>query len=242
MGELLRLAAAIFVTLIFFTAPGSVKAQAETNQDGASASGPSVESADIWVLNFQFQKVRMIQPSEGIHQGDVYWYMLYSIENKTEQDREAFISVTASSNKNKKYVNLCVPEVEAMVERKVGKPLWGKTDEFKVLKEREAEGKIKAEKAMFNYFPFKAGKTQECIAVFNKLDPGATDITITIDGLSNDLNLVEREDGSKQIESRIFVLKLKRPGDEYAMNLDQFQLVQKGWAKRITSLTVPKEN
>ena len=85
------------------------------------------------------------------------------------------------------------------------------SNEIKTNAQKEAElivkeGEIKAEKVRFLYFPFKAGKVLDCVAIFNKLDPGATDITITIDGLSNDLNLMKREDGSRQIESRIYVL------------------------------------
>ncbi len=183
----------------------------------------------------------MIQTSEGVHRGETYWYMLYQIENRTGKDRDAFVSISAKSNKGKTYASVWLPDVEELIERRMGKLLWGKNDEVALLKERAEKKEIKAEKGTFNYITHKAGKPIDCVAIFNKLDPGATSITITMDGLSNDLNLIQKENGSRQIESRIFVVDLERPGDEYEMNLDRFQIVKSGWSKKITEVAQVKE-
>ncbi len=261
MGELLRLASLASAIVVLGAGPLQVldaaekaskagKAEAKQEKDSsegvkaaeeAAPAGPSVKPADFWVLDFKFQKVAMIQPTEGIHRGEIYWYMLYQIENKTGQDREAFISITARSNKNKTYANIYVPDVEAIIERKAGKPLWGKTEEFQALKERAEKKEGQAEKTMPNYFHFKAGSVLDCVAIFNKLDPGATNISVTVDGLSNDLHRIERENASPQIESRIFVVELERPGDEYGMSLDRFLKVRDGWSKKLTDLVMPKD-
>jgi hypothetical protein len=213
---------------------------------GGAAEPParSLPSADIWVLDFTYQKVAAYQPTEGIHRGEVYWYLLYRIENKTGQDREAYLSVTARSNKDKSYANVYLPDIEPLIERKVGKPLWGKVDEFQELKETKEKvekGEAAAEKRLLNYTRFKAGEVRDCVAIFNKLDPGATSITITVEGLSNDFHLTEREGGGRQIQSRMYQLELERPGDEYAMNLDRFRLIRRGWTKKVTPLAVGKE-
>lgn len=234
-----RLASMVCVLLALLVGPRPAQAQDES---GPGADNASVKMSDIWVLNFKYKKVGMIQPTRGIHRGEVYWYMIYQIENKTGKDREAYISITAGSNKNKTYANISLPDLESILEKKEGKPLWGKADEAKILKKRAEQDEITEKKGMFNYFPFKAGKTVDCVAIFNRLDPVATDITIHVDGLSNDYHLIKNEDGSQQIQSRSYILKLKRPGDEYGMNLDRFHLVQTGWTKKITNLAVPKEN
>ena len=264
MGQLLRLASLAGVAMVLMAggataqddakapkggkaakAEKAEKAVAEPAADSAAASPAAgdaapaaVPMADFWVLEFRMQKVGIIQPTEGIHRGDVYWYMLYQIINKTGQDREAYISITARSNRGKTYAGICAPDIEAMIERKVGRSLWGKTDEQAALKQRaqKKEGADEKDKSDFNYFTFKNGKTMDCVAVFNKLDPGATSITITVEGLSNDLKLIEPESGPRQIESRIFVLQLERPGDEYAMNLDQFKEVKHRWSTKLIDL------
>ena len=64
------------------------------------AGAAAVQTADLWVLGFTFQKVAVFQPTEGVRRGEVYWYMLYRIENKTGQDREAYITVSARSDKS----------------------------------------------------------------------------------------------------------------------------------------------
>jgi hypothetical protein len=222
-------------------APKAGKAEGKESDPAEALAKPQVALADFWVLDFKLQKLSMVHPGEGIHRGDSYWYMLYQIENKSGKEREAFIAITAKSNKSKTYASIWLPDVEELIERKCGKLLWGKNDEVQILKERSEKNAISAEKGTFNYFPFKSGKTMDCVAIFNKLDPGATSITITIEGLSNDLHLMEKENGPRQIESRIFVVELERPGDEYEMNLDHFQVLKSGWAKKTTDIAQPKE-
>ncbi len=250
MGELLKLPCTAFVVLALLS--GVVTGQekkAAAAEPAADASGDSAKAAppegagdaarvkplDLWILNFRFQKLAMMQPTEGVHRGDFYWYMIYQIENATKADRSAYISVTARSNKNKTYANMYVPDLESAIERKAGKPLWGKTDL------REAASKKDAKGADPNYTVFKDREARDCVAIFNKLDPLATKITIQIDGLSNDVRLVERENASPQIESRVYVLEFERPGDEYEMNLDQFRLVHSYWMKKVTDSASAKD-
>ncbi len=266
MGELLRLggrrnpgtAAWTILVALVLSLPGTLLAQApeegkpeksekpegEKSEKadapaGAEGAKTPVPGADFWVLDFTMQKVATFQPSEGPHRGQTYWYMLYRIENKTGQDREAHLAINAQSDKKKTYGDTYLPDIEALIERKVGKPLWGKADRSQALKERAEKGEVSSENATFNYFPFENGKRRDCIAIFNQLDPSATKVTIAIEGLSNDLKLIHPEGGEKQIQSRVYLLELERPGDEFAMNLDRFNLVRRGWSKKLTALALP---
>jgi hypothetical protein len=228
---------------------GAPKAEADAPAEEPAAAGGAAKaappSADFWILDFGFKKVGTVQPTEGVHRGDVYWYLLYRVENKTGQDREVYVSVSARSNKEKSYADVYLPDVEPLVEKKVGKPLWGKVDAFQDLKDRIDKGDTgkgdAGEKKALGYSRFRAGEQRDCVAIFNRLDPGATQIAITVDGLSNDFHIVDREGGKRDIQSRIYVIELERPGDEYAMNLDRFRVVKQGWSKKLTPLAVPKE-
>jgi hypothetical protein len=264
MGELLRLPFVAFVVLIILGGTLSAgekaakaaakpvkaaKAEAAPDVSGdsskaapiegdaaADAAGPAVKLADFWILTFRFQKLAMIQPTDGIHRGEQYWYMLYQVENGTKADRSAYISVTARSNKNKTYANMYLPEVESLIERKAGKPLWGKADAYRAVVDAKADAK-----AGMNYSVFEDKKARDCVAIFNQLDPLATKITVTIEGLSNDIRMIERENAGRQIESRVYVLEFERPGDEYEMNLDQFHLIRHYWMKKVTDLDAAKD-
>ncbi len=257
MGELLRFGgrhnsgAALWAVLVaFIVSPaGTLRAQApegekaESKAEGSEASAAAAKApapgADYWVLDFTMQKVATFQPSEGPHRGQTYWYMLYRIENKTGQNREAHLAITAQSDKKKTYADTYLPDIEALIERKVGKPLWGKTDRSQILKERAEKGEAASEKATFNYFPFTNGEWKDCVAIFNQLDPNSNKVTISIEGLSNDIKLIHPEGGERQIQSRVYVLELERPGDEFAMNLDRFHLVRRGWIRKMTALALP---
>jgi len=245
MGEFLgRIPLALLAAGCLSLCGGRLAAQADGAKSDSSepaAGEPGSKGTDVWVLDFTFQKVAVFQPTEGVRRGEVYWYMLYRIENKTGQDRAAYITVSARSDKDKSYASTYLPDVEALVERKVGKPLWGRADEAQALKERADKGELTSDKATFNYFAFKAGEVRDCVAIFNKLDPGASKVSITVEGLSNDVHLIEREGSGRKIQSRVFALELERPGDEYAMSLDRFRLKAKGWTKKLTDLVVPND-
>jgi hypothetical protein len=111
--------------------------------------------------------------------------------------------------------------------------LWGKTDLFEEQKDRDPKD------SFYHHTTFKAGEKRACVAVFNKLDPGANHIKIRVRGLSNDLHLTSTTDGKRMIEERVFALEYNRPGDEYEINLDRFIQVKKGWVKERTELVIP---
>ena len=187
---------------------------------------------DLWALDFKFQKLRMITPRRGPGKGRTYWYMVYTLENKTGEDREFFISITATSNRNKTYSDLFLPSVERDIERKEGREghLWGKTDKYEILSQRDPEDD------KYNYTTIRANEKDAekryCVAVFNKLDPNANKITIRVAGLSNDIEEVTSEVGSIEIRERVRELQFERIGDEYEITKDTFKLIGKRWIKK----------
>jgi len=184
----------------------------------------------LWLLDFKVIKLRTITLLEGPYKGDVFWAMIYQVDNRSGADRDAFVSVSAVSDDKKKYTDVFNPSVERAIEQKFGQPLWGKANLHKLQKARDKEDDF------FSYSPFKDGKKTHCVAVLGKLDPGANKIVITIRGLSNDLKLTTRDDGVRTIRERVYRLEYQRPEDRYKIALDQFTLKKKGWAKKLTTL------
>ena len=195
-------------------------------QDEAAARNDDKD----WNLDFKFQALRMFTPRGGAQKGRVYWYMLYSLENKSKEDREFYVSVTARSDRNKSYSDLFLPAVEKGIEKKLDTPLWGQIDRFRILSKRNPEDDG------YNYTTIEAGEKRSCIAVFNKLDANANRVTIEISGLFSDLEVVSQEDGTITYKERARVLQFKRLGDEYEVAQDPFQLIGRDWIKRESRL------
>jgi hypothetical protein len=214
---------------------GSVLAQdddvlsAKPIEDYSSVkTDPSIWSMDVHVL-----KVRAMMPVEGIGKGRLYWYVVYQVENKSGQDRDAFVSVTATTDNNKSYASIPARAVESAVERKFGRPLWGWTDRLKEQAGRQPDD------PKFLYSTFKAGEKRKCVAIMNGLDGGANALKIRFRGLSNDFKTVEAGDGSRKIQERVYEADYYRPGDGYDIPLDRFIFRHQDWLTVETPLVLP---
>ena len=192
-----------------------------------------VVDSSLWILDFNLDRVGSITMLEGPFKGQIFWCMTYSVENKSATERNAYISITAESDRRKRYADIYLGDVERAVERKVGRPLWGKTDVNAARKDLDPTD------AAYHYNEFKPGEKRDCVAIFGELDPSTNNIKIIVRGLSNDYHLVETEDGDREIEERVYEIFFHRPGDEYAINLDRFIQKKKGWAKKRTKLVIP---
>lgn len=186
---------------------------------------------DQWVLDFKFQKLRMVTPRRGPGKGRTYWYMVYTLENKTGEDRDFFLSIIAESDRNKEYTDLFLPSVERAIELKEARDLWGKTDKFEILAKRDPKDR------KYNYTTIRADendkKKRYCVAVFNKLDRNANKITIRIAGLTNDIEeLTDPNTGNISIQEKIRVLRFERAGDEYEISKDSLGLRGRDWEVR----------
>ncbi len=202
----------------------------EDPAEGSDSVGElRVEASKFWVVEFEFKALRMITPSVGLGSGKVYWYMLYTLSNPSTVDRELYVQITASSDNNKEYADLFLPSVEKAIERKENAPLWGKANLF------ESSRLRKPKDPRHNYTTLRAGEKRECVAVFDRLDPNANKVLIRVAGLSNEIKEILKEDGARILEQRIRELHFERPGDEHAITLDSFTLMDKGWVKSQTA-------
>ena len=226
-----------FLAAALFVLPGAPQAWAQDDDDG-DESGlelPTDGALDTyWVLKFKPNALRMITPRTGVAKGRVYWYLLYTVENPSDEDREIYVSISASSDRKKEYGDLFLPSVERAIEKKEKAKLWGKTDEFKIISKRDPSD------AQFHYVTLKAGEKRRSVAVFNRLDPNANDITIRVKGLSNEVRPATDADGVAVLEHRVRVLKYKRPGDEFAITRDSFKLTSENWVRQ--KLPVKKDD
>ena len=161
--------------------------------------------------------------------------MIYTLENKTGADRNFFLSITAKSDRKKKYSDLFLPSVEKAIERQEGRPLWGKADKFKKLKDKSS-GERK-----FSYTMIKDGEKRLCVAVFNEFEKTSKNITIRTTGLSNDIEIIADPDGRTLLRERIRLMHLTRPGDEYEVTLDSFKNLRMEWQKEITEVKFKDE-
>ena len=205
-------------------APGGAKAGAEAKPRVALPKDGT--TPNYWVLDLKPGPVRMIAPRGGLASGKVYWYLLYTLENPAKEDREVCVTVSAASDRGKTYTNLFLPDVERAIERQEGRLLWGKDDEFEVTSKRDA-GNPRS-----RYVTLRAGEKRQSVAVFNRLDPSANTITISVSGLSNEIRPVARAEGPRALHERVRELTYQRPGDEFAITRDSFQLVGEQWVKR----------
>ncbi|MCH2581978.1 MAG: hypothetical protein MK133_12380 [Planctomycetes bacterium] len=190
---------------------------------------------DKWTLEMTPLKIRMVTPRIGVGKGRTFWYMVYSLENKSGADRNFFLSISAKSDRKRGYSDLFLPSVEKAIERQEDRPLWGKADKFKLLKDKSL-GERK-----FSYTRIKAGEKRLCVAVFNKFDPKAKNITIRVTGLSNDIEVISDPGGRTLLRERIRLIHLSRPGDEYEITNDSFKNLRMEWRKESTEVKFKDE-
>lgn len=211
-------------------------------QEDADAEVPGSREDEVadfneekWTLEIQPLRFRMVTPRIGVSKGNTYWYMVYTLENKTGAERNFYLSITARSDRKKTYSDLFLPSVEKAIERQEGRPLWGKADKFKKLRDKSA-GERK-----FSYTKIKDGEKRLCVAVFNSFAPTSKNITIRTTGLSNDMEIITDPDGRTFLRERIRLMHLSRPGDEYEITLDSFKNLRMEWVKESTEVKFKDE-
>lgn len=201
-----------------------------------SAAFGQDDEVSIEQLDFTFEKPRtvVIYPSEAalkdadpLEAGRIYWYLPYQLTNKGPESAKFFVSLTASSDKGKKYSDLPLAHVEAKVERVEGKKLHSKADV-------QASGV-----GLDAYEEFEPGATRACVAIFNPIDPEADTVVVEIRGLVNDVEIKELGSNTIRVTERVLKVTFKRPGDEFYTSLDQFVLESKKWEKVNRELKIP---
>ncbi len=218
---MMRLRARLCVLLVLAAVPAVAR---DVARDGDAASG------GFWAIDIKVEALRLISPKTGAGAGGVYWYLLYDLENKTGEDRDLYINVTATTEGEKRYAELFLPAVEQAAEVKEKRAFWGKLDQYEILARRDPKD------PKYNYFTLKAGEQKRCIAVFNRFDPTADGIKIHVAGLAGGIQEKARDDGARVLVERLRELSFERFGDEFAVSLDSLRLKDERWVKREVSL------
>lgn len=216
----------VILSFILAGSLSTARVAAQESEDANSVTTGSGDAGNLWVVKVRDPALKLISPRTGFGAGSVYWYLIYTLHNQSENERELFVSVIARTNTKKTYSDLFLPGVERAAEKRERRPLWGKTDQLAKVGERDP----KDPKAQ--YFTLKPGEKRYCIAVFNRIDPAATKVALQICGLSNDVRLTTREDGNKVLESRVKELSFERLGDEFEILEDSFRLKRNTWSKK----------
>ncbi|MGE4612749.1 MAG: hypothetical protein AAEJ46_00195 [Planctomycetota bacterium] len=149
--------------------------------------------------------------------GRTYWYLPYTIENKSGIDSTFHLGMKASSDKNRRYADIALPWVEKAVERRERKLLFSRVDMLK----KNGAGELGID--------FAAGDKRECVAIFNAIDPEADRIVIDVHGLIDDIEVEELPDNGVRLTERVLRLEFHRPGDEFFTSMDSFQFEKKSW-------------
>ncbi len=150
--------------------------------------------------------------------GRTYWYLPYTIENKSGIDSTFHLGMMASSDKNHRYTDIALPWVEKAVERRERKRLFSRVDMLK----KNGAGELGID--------FAAGDKRECVAIFNAIDPEADRIIIDVHGLIDDIQVEELPNNGVRLPERVMRLEFHRPGDEFFTSMDSFQFEKKKWA------------
>ncbi len=159
--------------------------------------------------------------------GRVFWYLPYTLKNIGTKPAKFFVSVSAVSDKDVKYSDLPLLELEQRVEQVEQRKLLSKAD-------------LRAEKRpASDYEGFAPDEVKECVALFNPLDPEADKVTIMIHGLVNDIQVKELGGGKWEITERVLEVVFERPGDEFYTSLDRFLPGGQKWKAVPSTVQMP---
>ena len=158
----------------------------------------------------------------SLETGRLYWYLPYTLKNSGEKAGSFFVTIRAYSDKGRRYSDLALPYVEKRIEKLEQRELRSKAD---LLADGEGLGA---------YVQFDPGREQECVAIFNPIDPEADKITVRVHGLIDDIEIEELPGGGFKVTERVLVLKYERPGDEFYTSLDSFEFKGREWTKMTT--------
>jgi hypothetical protein len=225
-----RRLAALLALAVLVTFGGASSALGwRTLQDAPEGKAGEVQIAQLEFTPGQPRAVT-IYPGNGsgvsgggtLESGRLYWYLPYTVENKSAKAGSFFVTCRAYSDKGRRYSDLALPFVEERVEKMEQRPLFSKAD---LLAQGEGIGA---------YVQYAPGDKKECVAIFNPIDPEADRITIEVHGLIDDIEIQELAGGGFKVTERVLVLTYARPGDEFYTALDSFEFKGREWQKRTT--------
>lgn len=238
-------------------------------QDAGSDAEADKEAAEIarksgvWTLGFTHDAPRWISMNYdlGVDGGkiphefsggskmlraDNYWYVYYEITNKEAEDHRLFLQVTAQSTKKRPYRDTFVPDVFDKIETILRYRGKLKKDE-KLHSQRELVAPL-TQQDQGAAFPrklalpvIKANETWKCVAIFNKFDNEMDDLTITFDGLSNQLGITAEAPNRRSVTRKLLKLKYRRPGNEFFTANKPPKFLSKKWVEVVDEIKTDLE-
>lgn len=160
---------------------------------------PEPSAAPVsWQLDFRFQdpqRVSVVVPGKAVPV--VYWYVLYSVENPTDQDGLEFLPefelVTNTLQVIRSELKVS-PEAFQAIQRRSNDPL--------LLTPERVLGKLQRGK----------DRARHSVAIFRDFDPRTTSFTIYVSGLAGEIKRVknpafDRSKPESETNKRYFLLK-----------------------------------
>lgn len=193
----------------------------------------------VWYLEFKHDKIAPIRVCIEEGEIEVFYYMLYTVTNKDENDHELEMRIGAWSDKqpcpNKwddtiknyrdmsdlKYRDTYIPEVVKAVEKKHflqeangGKGLLSLAevtvpDELGKATQTGTHG----DETGINSPALKAGETWQCVAVFKRISAEMDYLRIYVYGLTNDFKVLTHLDTDQVREYRGMDMVLMKDGE-----------------------------
>lgn len=204
----------------------------------------------VWVLDFKEDKLGRCQIKDDTGDVEVYWFMPYTLTNRSKHVRSFFIDITASSdktaNKEHKYHDMFVPDVfeeiskilgvkegqQLLTQRELCAPKPGQPNVLPKVQDPRTK-----ETAVISLPEIQPGESLKCVAMFQKFDADMDRLVIKVRGLTNsslisndDFVAPENQPHRRVITEAVLLLHYKRPGDEMAHGQDPIEFVGRRWA------------
>ncbi|NIA21197.1 MAG: hypothetical protein GWP05_04320 [Anaerolineaceae bacterium] len=190
----------------------------------------------MWDLDFTFRTPRRIVLTDKDGQAQAYWYLLYTVTNKTKKARNFVPQAIIFTNNGKVARDILQSEVQKLVkaqyrlgELKNSVEMMGPSDT------KDASGKPTAVKPSL-----KAGQeeAQDGIFIFREVDPEMDKFTVFVAGLSGKFVVREipaAKEGGKPHEvvlRKTLRLDFSIPGDDVKISEDKVYLLKQKWIWR----------
>ncbi|MEK7449326.1 MAG: hypothetical protein AAB019_07560 [Planctomycetota bacterium] len=173
-----------------------------------------------WELEFTNQTPELFTYVDSTGDKKNYWYLVYTILNRTEKPIRLAIDICIKTDTNKYYQDIWHPLIEDQMisneEKLGGLPLGVQKIRIKELKE---ELKYLNCKEIRDKKEIKPGETIKGIAVFKELDPRANELEVMVGGLIDIIKVSFTEPPEikpvYEYEPKILKLAFSQAGDEF---------------------------
>ena len=197
-------------------------AEKAVDQQDPDAVDPNLIKGEKWTLDFTFERPEPILITTPEGEKKVYWYVVYTVTNKTGAERE--------------FVPLFTLYSDTTTVQKAGMHPWVFD---KIKKSRRIPFLENAVKMIGKILPGE-DNARTGVAIFEPLDRKTDAFTIFVAGLSGEY--IEKENPAAKEDTpedqkivrlrKTLALTYKLPGDEWWLNLDQPLFVSKKWTWR----------